>query len=330
MVNQEVKYSLKEIVEILISDDAGMDLKKSVIDQVYVAFFEQARIGDLAQNVAGHQAVSLNSGKAIGVMHAAECLKDYHRTIQLLKGLHKSVLNTMAEKPNKKVHVFYAGTGPFAPFVHFLGQLFTAGQICFTLLEVNPESLNCTKELISNLQMTSYVSEFLLADATTYVIKNPENVDVLFSETLDSMLFREAYVPILMNLKPQLAADVKIIPQNVKLSIMAFKEIVDGVQRKYLGSVFNVFEFLKDPSKMIVKEEYVQCAKIPVSKDYEGYKFAIQTEVQVYKDCSIEFDQSSITLSFVLEKKVPFDFNTFNFTYDLYPNLELKCDFENQ
>ncbi|MGB0950021.1 MAG: hypothetical protein ACPGU0_07960, partial [Marinirhabdus sp.] len=109
MVNQEIKYSLKEIVESLLLEETSMDLKKSLIDQVYAEFYELSGISSLAQNVAGHQAVSLNSGKAIGVMHAAECLRDYHRTIQLLKGFHQAVLDTLKEHPNEKVNVFYAG-----------------------------------------------------------------------------------------------------------------------------------------------------------------------------------------------------------------------------
>ena len=326
MINKETKYSLKQIAESLLSEKMSYEDKKMLIDQVHSDFSEMTGLKELSKKISSHTTLPVNQGSALSVIHAADCLIDYHRTIQLFYGLHQAVKDKLEINKAAQVHVFYAGTGPFAPFVHLLAELFSEKELCFSLLEVNPDSYACCKQLVKEMGTANYVREFLLEDAVTYKIKESNAVDILFSETLDSLLNRESYVPILMNLKPQLSENAVVIPENVELKLAAVKEDETGLRRLELGSIFNVKKFIENPGSQIIDNSYVQCERIAVAKELERSRFEIKTEVAVYDGIELSVGESSISLPYYFESHKAFRF--MNFTYDLWPNLELKCDFE--
>ena len=75
------------------------------------------------------------------------------------------------------------------------------------------------KRLIDSLELNDYVQEIYLADAVTFKIPNPDTIHIVISETLDALLYRECYVPILFNLLPQLGKDITLIPENVLIDL---------------------------------------------------------------------------------------------------------------
>lgn len=322
-----LSYSLKETVIKLIESKNDGEIKQ-LIDELRCYFSEINEIGELANNVSNYASIPAKNGRALSVIHAAECFQDYKRTLALLRGLYQAINKKKRQFPEEKVHVFYAGAGPFAPFLNLMAPIFGVDELEFSILEINPDSLNCAKKLISELGYSDYVKNYYLEDAVTFKVYAPKSVDILFSETLDSLLFRESYVPIIMNLKEQMAKDVIVIPENVIISLTAASELNGNWEFNVLGEVFNVKQSLAELTLEQKKEEFWQCAIFQILPNMKLDKFILDTEVHVYDDIHIGKGESSITLSFDFEVKKPVTFNQLNFTYELYPTLELKCDFE--
>lgn len=326
MIRKETTISLKQFAESLLSEKLSFDEKKKLIDELHFYFSEKIGLKEISKNISSHTTLPVNQGSALSVIHAADCMVDYHRTIKLFEGLFKAVKEKLEITKTTQVHVFYAGTGPFAPFVHLLAELFSEKELCFSLLEVNPDSFACCKQLVKELGTGNYVKGFLLEDAITYKIEDSNSVDILFSETLDSLLNRESYVPILMNLKPQISESAVIIPENVELKLAAVKEEGGSLRRIDLGSIFNVRKFLQKPDSHIIDDSFVQCNRIAIAKELEGSRFEIITDVVIYDNIKLGVGESSVSLPYYFESHKPF--RVMSFTYDLWPNLELKCDFE--
>ena len=57
------------------------------------------------------------------------------------------------------INVFYAGFGPYAPFVTLVAPFFKSNEVQFTLLEINKNSVESAKKLINALELSDYIKE---------------------------------------------------------------------------------------------------------------------------------------------------------------------------
>ena len=208
----------------MVSPETSNEQLKESLDEIHGIFEGVIGISGLEPDMQNQAAVNTKYGKALGLSYAVQCLIDYFRTIQLLRGLTLAIAKKQAEHPKEKIKIFYAGCGPYAPFITLVAPLYKPSEVQFTLLDINPKSIEFAKTLIQDLKLEEYVDAVFVGDAITSEIPNPDSYHILFSETLDSLLYREAYVPILCNLLPQFSKDVILIPENVQL-IMSFVSI---------------------------------------------------------------------------------------------------------
>ncbi|WGH74871.1 phytanoyl-CoA dioxygenase [Tenacibaculum tangerinum] len=320
--------SLKDLVSILLKSAIAPSEIKDAIDLIHEQFQELTQITAYDSKVEYLAAVPTAKGKALGLSHAAQCLLDYNRTHKFLKGMVAAIKEKQQNHPDETIHILYAGCGPYAPFMTLVAQLFSPNEIQFSLLEINKLSLHHAKELIEKLELTDFVADFYEADAVTFSIPNAEKYHILFSETLDALLYRECYVPILFNLVPQLPEATTIIPNNV---------LIKG--RFSLTSV-------NDPNYKVMREDVI----IDVRKELDAYEttntipeqlpektidakaidieqyhfFALDTEVHVYNDIWLTRNESSLTLALEMEIEKPFTFNSIVFTYTMKDAIELK------
>ena len=65
----------------------------------------------------GKNDLYFENGKALSTYHAALCLDDLIRTKKFIRGIDKAIIE---KSKNKPIHILYAGTGSFAPLIHFL------------------------------------------------------------------------------------------------------------------------------------------------------------------------------------------------------------------
>ncbi len=305
---------------------------KSAIDAIHNQF-------QLATDISGYDtkmehlaAIPAQKGKALGLNHAAQCLVDYHRTIKFVKAIILAIRGKLESNPNTTVSIFYAGCGPYAPLFTLVAPLFSPDEIQFELLEINPSSVEAAQKLIEHLDLTAYLTKIHTADAITFQLEEPEKIDILISETLDCMLYRECYVPILANLLSQLPKNVVVVPENVIIDVTFLSNSIDitSQEEENYGSVMNVRDILNQYSSQQHLPSHVMNFRIPL-ESYDMTKFdriLIDTKVQVSNDIWLERGLSSLTIPFEIALEQPFDFKYINFDYYIDPEIELKCSVE--
>ena len=254
--------------------------------------------------------IRFDNGIAIGTTWAAMCIDDIVRTRQFIRGTIKAIEDLLKIK-SKPIHILYAGSGPFATLVLPLFSKYTEEEIQVKILEVNAISIENVNRVISKLGFDKYIQDIECEDATRYQIVDNQRIDLLISETMQSALVKEQQVPIMLNLINQLDEDVIVIPQEVRLDLALQKRgvgISDGLIKRY-----EILETLLEFNKSYVKNYFGSKSKkaersriidktISLPEDLkENYtNLVILTNIEVYGDEEITYNQSSLTLPEVL------------------------------
>ncbi len=332
MSNINSKSELKEAINSLLSDNIVFTEIEKHINNIHKYFESITSISGFDHELQHLAAVPLSKGKALGLNHAAQCLLDYNRTIKFLKAMVNAIKVKQEQLPGQVIKVFYAGCGPYAPFISLIAPLFEASEIQFTLLEINKISMESTKRLLTGLELNDFVDECHIADAITFKVPNAEAYHILFSETLDALLYRESYVPILYNLLPQFSANITLLPNNVIINatLLATNAQITEGKDLFLGEIFNTRKTLN----MYKEEQELPsiCAEQAFSfEEIEVNNYAsllIDTLVHVEGDIWLQRNESSLTLPYELILQKPLVHNKIQFSYHLEPDIELKYHFE--
>jgi len=160
----------------------------------------------------------LPSGNAVSPIKAAHCLLEFQRTAVFLRGIYKALLRLQRDFPGEQLHILYAGCGPYATLVTPLTSMFTAAEITFHLVDVNPVSLDSAKRLYTAWHLDAYVAEYILTDATTYRFPADGLFHLVISETMLNALRKEPQVDIMLNLLPQLHPKAIFVPYAITVS----------------------------------------------------------------------------------------------------------------
>lgn len=254
----------------------------------------------------------LDSGKAIGPTFAAMCLNEMLRTKRFVDGVYQAVCDTLAQHPDRPVHILYAGTGPFATLVLPLVARFSSQQVQWSLLEINPVSFACLQHLITQLGLQHYVHRFENVDAATYLLPPGERIDIFVTETMQESLKREPQVGICMNLVPQLPPEAIMIPQAIRLKA-AFINLGQRNRNKALGisssiaiqEMGTIFAFNKERigqhaaafngTNGMYSFPTVEIA-VPEATVADRPFLYILTEITTYQNEELLIDQCSLTL----------------------------------
>ncbi|SEC31089.1 hypothetical protein SAMN04489761_2644 [Tenacibaculum sp. MAR_2009_124] len=319
---------LKSQVLNLLKDESSTTEIENSIYTIHQHFHEVLDIPNFDESIPNLAAVSTSKGKALGMNHAAKCLFDYKRTVKFLKGMIAAIKEKQTAHPNETIRVFYAGCGPYAPFVTLIAQLFRSDEIQFDILEINALSLNHAKSLISGLQLNDYIGEYYQDDAITFKIDQEKQYHILFSETLDALLFRECYVPILFNMLPQLPDNIHVIPNNVQvnmnLSLMSMTN--EGYKADKTETILDARQSVSEHASVESIPERLPQRTVNVKElNIEDYNyFLLDTKVNVFDDIWLERNESSLTIPLEMEIHKPFDFSKMVFTYEMKDAIELK------
>jgi predicted RNA methylase len=162
--------------------------------------------------------IYLPAGKAISPIKAAHCLLDLQRTAVFIRGIYKAILQLQKDFPNERLHILYAGCGPYATLLTPLTTFFKADELRFHLLDINETSLDAAKLIYNKFELNDFVDEWICADAVTYQIPQGETRHLIISETMQNALKKEPQVGIMMNLIPQLPAKGLFIPQEITIT----------------------------------------------------------------------------------------------------------------
>ena len=274
--------SIKELSLSLLDASLNDEQVKIAIDQIHVHFQNCIGLSGSETDLHRNAAVNTEYGKALGLTHAAQCLLDYKRTFFFLGGLYAAIRQKQIENPGKQIQVFYAGCGPYAPFVTLVAPLFEVSEVRYSILDINMESVRFATELIEKLGLSSYINEYHQADAITFKIPNAADCDILFSETLDALLYRECYVPILCNMIPQLSDRAIVIPENVQIKMSFVRQDEKGQQTEDTPKVvFDSRETAKASREMARLPDSFPPKKVPIDRNSNIKALVLDTEVHV-------------------------------------------------
>ncbi|AXG68075.1 hypothetical protein KORDIASMS9_00265 [Kordia sp. SMS9] len=322
-----LRSTIKTLSTTILNNQSNFDTIKNSIDEIHKHYLETTNIGDLGEGMQHMAAVPTASGMALSLNHAAACLLDYRRTAKFLDGMVALIREKQQQFPNETINIFYAGCGPYAPFVTLVAPLFDASEVQFTLLEINAASINAAEKLVKALELTDYITEFHTSDAVTFQIPNAKKYHILFSETLDALLYRESYVPILWNMLPQLSENCSVIPNNVIVQAsLTFpqKENEDTRKEKEAATIIDVREAVKANGGNQELPQTFAPTTINLADDQQYYTMIIDTKVHIYKDIWLYRNESSLSIPLEMEIQYPLEAPKVTLYYQLKPSVELK------
>ncbi len=332
MIEKKIIGIIRKLISSLLENSINQEEAEKSLNEIHTHFQQITEITGYDFKIEHLAAIPTAKGKALGLNYAAQCLLDYKRTIKFLKAIVLVILEKQKKQPGELINVFYAGCGPYAPFITLVAPFFQPEEVQFSLLEINENSFNSAKKLINSLELSNHIKEFYLADAVTFKVPNPNSFHILISETLDALLYRECYVPILFNLLPQFNKNIILIPENVliNLSLLTHSKNDSDSKEYEVGSVLNVRESVSSHASSNLNLSQLPDKKVDLkSLDMGTYeKILLDTKVHIHGDIWLYRNESSLTipLEFILEQ--PFLNNAIIFTYLMEPEVELKCRFE--
>lgn len=259
--------------------------------------------------------VYLNNGKALGTTWAAMCIDDILRTKKFIKGIFKAI-DSLKAKQNKPIHILYAGTGPYATLLLPILATYSQQEIKVTLVEINKESFNSMKQIISLLGLNEHVISYENEDATTLNISTQTPIDIIVSETLQCGLVKEQQVPITINLLNQVGRNTILIPEMLALDVClmnynAFKNRTSETKENDYclvldrlieinnksNKVFNLD--LNDSSTQILAEKIITID--PKNTTLYETLFLV-TRITVFGDEKILINESGLTVPIFLDE----------------------------
>lgn len=322
-----LRNTIKELSTTILNNQSDFDTIKNTVDEIHKHYLETTKIGELGEGMQNMAAVPTASGMALSLNHAAACLLDYRRTAKLLDGMVTLIREKQQQHPNEIINIFYAGCGPYAPFVTLVAPLFEASEVQFSVLEINAASIKTAENLIKALELTDYVKEYHTADAVTFQIPDAKKYHILFSETLDALLYRESYVPILWNMLPQISETCAVIPNNVIVQAsLTFpkQEGEDTRKEKEAATILDVREAVKinDGSKSL--PESFASTTVNLAGEDKYQTMIVDTKVHIHNDIWLHRNESSLSIPLEMEIAYPLDAPDVTFFYQLKPSVELK------
>ncbi|WP_420572014.1 phytanoyl-CoA dioxygenase [Kordia sp.] len=322
-----LRNTIKELSTKILNNQSDFDTIKNTIDEIHKHYLETTNIGELEKSMQHLAAVPTASGMALSLNHAAACLLDYKRTAKFLDAMVSLIRKKQQEHPNEIINIFYAGCGPYAPFITLVTPLFEASEVQFSILEINASSMQMAEKLIKELQLTDYVAAYHTSDAVTFQIPDAKKYHILFSETLDALLYRESYVPILWNMLPQLSENCAIIPNNViiQASLTYPKQEGEDVKKeKEIAVILDVREKVKNSDGNTALPEKFEPITINLAGDEKYSTMIVDTKVHIQDDIWLNRNESSLSLPLEMEIAYPLDAPNVTFFYELKPSVELK------
>ena len=317
---------LRHITSVFIKDTIDYEELNEAI-KTYKEILQSLNLIDL-DTPENRTDVHATGGVAIAPSWAALCVEDAIRTRQFVRGVHQAIEQVLAEKKDSSpVEILYAGTGPFATLVLCLLPQYTPQQIKLTLLEINDISFRAVESVFEQLGFQNFVRELSQENAVTFQIQH--SPDIIISETMLRALDKEPQIAIMMNLLAQAKPDVIMIPQNIRLNLGVSRFNNETLSPEYQ----NLSKLLEtDATSLLAYRQASAFPSIRIKINLDKYRvyqdLGIHTDIQVFEDCHISFNQSGLTIPKKIldigstpEKEVGFEFQ---YQIEPLPELTIK------
>lgn len=248
--------------------------------------------------------VILPSGKAIDPMNAAHCIADFARTVQFIRGLYDAVLAARSRFRTSPIHVFYAGTGPYAALALPLTTIFSPEEVQFTLVEAHPVTYDLLLHTIDSLGLQPWIKTTVCQDACTLHLTDFETVQVFLTETMHGALKSEPQVAITRHFAPQLPSDAIFLPEKIKVWA-ALSNPLNNHNRTFSSNADQIFDYelgtllelTRNLSAVNVDEAFpIVSFAVPENLRFNYPLLSLYTEITIFGAHKLNTGESPLTL----------------------------------
>lgn len=289
---QSPRDLIKEVTEFILTqpDQYGLIFQRlQSLHNLYAGY-----TGVYAHNINDSD-IWLPSGNAVSTTKAAHCLLEFQRTAVFMRGIYKALKQLQKDFPGEKLHILYAGCGPYATLLTPFTSLFTADEVAFHLMDVNTVTLDAAKQLYESLGLTDYIAEYICTDATTYCIPEGTMIHLCVCEAMLNALRKEPQVDITLNLVPQLHEKALFIPHDITVTAQLLDNKKESVRdenwkpdRMNLGAIYKIGR----ESCKVQERTLVQIPEAP-----GGYNHLnLLTDINTFDDEVLTTYESSISM----------------------------------
>lgn len=187
----------------------------SACRSLYDLFVELTSVSGESEVPDDAEQTELNSGQALSPRDAARCVLDFARTSMFLRGVNVAIEELLANFPDDRLEIVYAGTGPFATLLIPLLHRYPAGRLRITLLDAHQRSIDTVDSLLRKLELHDRVSQLIRADVTGYRHSSP--CHLIICELIQQGLRNEPQVAATMNLTSQLVEGGVFVPEKITI-----------------------------------------------------------------------------------------------------------------
>lgn len=270
----------------------------------------------------------LSSGVAISPLDAAICTNEYLRTTKYIRGVFEALNDLLIRFKGKKLHILYAGCGPYGTLVIPLLHLFDPKNLEVTFLDIHTSSLNSIKNILQSIGLEKFGCSYVQEDATKY--KLLKDTHLIITETMKAAFWDEPQVAISLNLLPQLSKGGEFIPNRVVVGFEGahYKQILkDNILLKEKAGIYLCDVIDLDSSKDMNKDNLVCTTEYTLSQKLsEKMELQFITDIYIYKDNILRENECSLNIP----RKVAFDEevilgDTISFEYEFSNEPKIKC-----
>lgn len=237
MTSAPAPLDLPAIARILLDPDAPMHEAKRACDTLYDCGLSQ--LPPLSERDS-----RLDAGRALAPSHAARCVQDVLRTARLAQAVAAAIEQRLRQRPDRPVRLLYAGCGPLAPLA-LLPALGAGPRVRLVLIDIHQQSLDCARHLFTRCGLADRIERSWCADATRLRLPARLRPDIVIVEAMQRALDHEPQLAIVANLLRQCAADVILVPEQVRVAAWLAnpeREIgIDAVPQRFeLGTLLEL------------------------------------------------------------------------------------------
>lgn len=325
---------LKNLVSILLNKDSYHDEllnATKLLSEFFESFSDISTKSSHLELEEDSNHIYLDLGVAISPLDAAICTNEYMRTTKYIRGVYEAINDLLLKFQDKKIHILYAGCGPYATLIIPILSFFDSEKLEVSFLDIHKSSLNSVKNIISGLGFEDFVSEYIQEDATKYKVS--KDIHLIITETMKAAFDDEPQISITLNLLPQLHKEGIFIPKRVVVRLekayykMINKNNILSKEKKseYLCDVINM-----DTSSEIKKEDVITSKQYIINDDIdEKMQLQFTTTIHIYENNILKENECSLNIPKIIKlKQKPSIGDKFNFDYifDNKPKIKYILD----
>lgn len=241
----------------------------------------------------------LQQGVAINPEAAAQCVKDYPRTVAFIRSLYAAIQDTLEAQPNKTLKLLYAGCGPYATILLPLLSIIDSAQLDLHLLDIHEESLLSVQQLVGHFQFDKFTISYHCENACEF--EPPTRFDIIVVETMQKALEQEPQVMVTSNLASLLNPNGIFLPEQIKVDLCLRDKNTQSVN-VCISNIFTLtasFECSQDVQNALLQDDpkiQLGTVVIPAFYNSQSHELVLSTNIKIYNGIWLTDNDSEITL----------------------------------